>query len=350
MYIILAIVAFLLMILLHELGHFITAKACGVRVDEFAVGMGPALWKKQKGETLYALRAVPIGGYCSMAGEDGELPDDPRSFTRQSAWKRAIILVAGAAMNFLTGLLLLVIIFSQAKALNVPVIGEFFEGCPYEADGTLQLGDEFYSIDGHRTWFASNVSEYLARGGDAHDIVLIRNGERIRLDDITLERRLYPGQGQEMIGFRFSAMPATFGATVRYSWHCAQDFVRMVYSTLRDLFAGVVGIRDLSGPVGIVSMINDVGETSASRADALLNVFYFIAFISVNLAVVNLLPIPALDGGRVFLLIVTAVVEAITRRKIDPKYEGYIHTAGMVLLLGLMAFVMFQDIARIIAG
>ena len=347
MYIVIAIVAFLTMILLHEFGHFITAKACGVRVEEFAVGMGPAIWKKQVGETLYALRAIPLGGYCAMAGEDEEL-DDPRAFTSQPAWKRAIILVAGAAMNFLTGLILIFIVFSNAKALNAPVIGSFFEGCPYESEELLQVGDEFYSVDGHRTWFASNVSEYLARGGNTHTVVLVREGERRTLENVTFERRLYPGQEQELIGFRFSPIPVTFSSNVRYSWYCAKDFVRMVYSSLRDLLAGAVGFKDLSGPVGIVSMINDVGETSASRADALLNIFYFIAFISVNLAVMNLLPIPALDGGRVFLLVITAIVEAITRRKINPKYEGYIHTAGMVLLLGLMAFVMFQDIARIV--
>ena len=349
MYIIFAIVAFLIMILLHELGHFLTAKACGVRVEEFAIGMGPALWKKQVGETLYAVRAIPLGGYCAMAGEDGELPDDPRAFTNQKPWKRAIILVAGATMNFLTGLVLLLLVFSQAKSLNVPVIDSFFEGCPYEADGTLQKGDEFYSVDGHRTWFSSNVSQYLARG-EKHDVVLIRNGERVVLEDQTFARRLYPGVEQELIGFRFGTIPATFSANIRYSWYCAQDFVRMVYSSLRDLLAGAVGVKDLSGPVGIVSMINDVGETSESTADAIWNILYFIAFISVNLAVMNLLPIPALDGGRIFLLIVTAIVEAVTRRKIDPKYEGYIHTAGMVLLLGLMAFIMYQDIARIITG
>ena len=349
MYIFIAIVAFLTMILLHELGHFLTAKACGVRVEEFAVGMGPAIWKKQVGETLYALRAIPLGGYCAMAGEDGELPDDPRAFTNQTPWKRAVILVAGATMNFLTGLVLLLIVFSQSESLNVPVIDSFFEGCPYEADGTLQLGDEFYSIDGHRTWFSSNVSEYLARGGEEHDIVLIRDGEKVTLNDQTFERKRYPGEERELIGFRFGTIPATFTNNVRYSWYCAKDFVRMVYMSLHDLLAGAVGVKDLSGPVGIVSMINDVGETSETRAAALINIFYFIAFISVNLAVMNLLPIPALDGGRVFLLIVTAIVEGVTRRKIDPRYEGYIHTAGMVLLLGLMAFVMYQDIARIIA-
>ncbi|MBQ6403703.1 MAG: site-2 protease family protein [Oscillospiraceae bacterium] len=336
------------MILLHEFGHFVTAKACGVRVEEFAVGMGPAIWKKQTGETLYALRAIPLGGYCAMAGEDGELPDDPRAFTNQKAWKRAVILVAGAAMNFITGLILLFIVFSSAGQLSVPVIGSFFEGCPYEESGVLQVGDEFYSVDGHRTWFPGNVSTYLARGGDTHDVVLIRDGEKVTLERITFERQLYPGETQELIGFRFSAVDATFGRTIVHSWRCALDFVRMVYSSLRDLFAGVVGVKDLSGPVGIVSMINDVGETSESRADALINIFYFIAFISVNLAVMNLLPIPALDGGRIFLLIVTGIIEAITRRRIDPKYEGYIHTAGMVLLLGLMAFVMYQDFARII--
>ena len=348
MYILLAILAFGILIAVHELGHFMAAKACGVRVEEFSIGMGPALWKKQKGETLYALCALPIGGYCAMTGEDEAVEDDPRAFTSQRAWKRIVILTAGAAMNFLIGLVLIFLVFSKAEAFTTPVITGFMDGCPYEGADALQVGDEFWSIDGHRIYFSSNVGEYLARGGDTHDVTVLRDGKKVTLEGFTMTTREYEGQEGRYYGLHFGVKEASLGARLRYSWYCALDFVRMVYSGLRDLLAGAVGVKDLSGPVGIVSMINDVGQSSESTASALWNIAYFTAFIAINLAVMNLLPLPALDGGRIFFLVVTWIVERISRRKIDPRYEGYVHTAGMVLLLGLMAFVMYNDIARII--
>lgn len=348
MYILLAILMFGVLIAVHELGHFIAAKACGVRVEEFAIGMGPAIWKKQKGETLYALRCLPIGGFCAMAGEDEEL-DDPRAFTSQSAWKRVIILVAGAAMNFLIGLLLILLVFSKAEAFTTPTITGFMDGCPYEGETALQEGDLIWSIDGHRIYFSSNVSEYLTRGNGTYDIVVKRDGEKVKLEDFEMIPREYEGQEGKYYGLHFGVKEASFGARLRYSWYCALDFVRMVWNGLRDLLAGAVGVNDLSGPVGIVSMMNDVGQTAESTAVALNNLAYFTAFIAINLAVMNLLPLPALDGGRIFCLIVTWCIERVSRKKVNPKYEGYIHTTGMVLLLGLMAFVMYNDISKLIS-
>ena len=321
MYILLAILVFGILIAVHELGHFLVAKACGVRVDEFAIGMGPASWKKQKGETLYAVRCLPIGGYCAMAGED-EAIDDPRAFTSQPAWKRFLILCAGAFMNFVFGLLLLLIVFAQAKSFSTPTLTDFMDGCPYQGEDALQVGDTIWSIDGHRIYFTTNVSEYLARGGDTHDIVVKRDGKKVALNDFYLVAREYPGQDGKMYGFYFGTKPATFGAKLQTTWYSAMD--------------------------GIVSMMNEVGKESATKAAAFSNIAYFSALIAVNLAVMNMLPLPALDGGRVFCLLVTWVLERISRRKIDPKYEGYIHTAGLVLLLALMAYVMYNDISKLV--
>ncbi|EKC64395.1 membrane-associated zinc metalloprotease, partial [human gut metagenome] len=259
MYILLAILVFGILIAVHELGHFLVAKACGVRVDEFAIGMGPAIWKKQKGETLYAVRCLPIGGFCAMAGED-EAIDDPRAFTSQPAWKRFLILCAGAFMNFVFGLLLLLIVFAQAKSFSTPTLTDFMDGCPYQGENALQVGDTIWSIDGHRIYFTTNVSEYLARGGDTHDIVVKRDGEKVALNDFYLVAREYPGQDGKMYGFYFGTRPATFGAKLQTTWYSAMDFVRMAWMGLSDLFAGAVGVKDLSGPVGIVSMMNEVGK------------------------------------------------------------------------------------------
>ncbi|MBQ9249317.1 MAG: site-2 protease family protein [Oscillospiraceae bacterium] len=349
LYVLFAILIFGVLIAVHEFGHFATAKACGVQVDEFAVGMGPALWKKQKGETLYALRAIPIGGYCAMAGED-EASDNPRAFTNQSAWKRAVILVAGAAMNFLLGLLVILCLYAGATAFRAPILSGFMEGCPYEHADGLQQGDRFYKIDGHRIYQYYDVSDFLSQGGSSHDLVMIRNGQKVKLDDFYMVPVEYEGQENKMYGFYFGYEEATLGVKLRYTWDTAMEFGRMVWMGLRQLVTGQVGVKDMSGPVGIVDLMAETGQNAASIGDAVYNILYLGAFIAVNLAIMNMLPIPALDGGRVFLLLVTWLIESLTRKKLDPKYEGYIHGAGMVLLLGLMAIVMFNDVVRIVTG
>lgn len=348
MYIVIAILLFGILIAVHEFGHFICAKSLGVKVNEFAIGMGPAILKRQKGETLYSLRCLPIGGFCAMEGEDEET-EDPRCFTLQPAWKRFIILVAGSAMNFLFGFLLILIIFSGG-AFSTPTVTEFMDGCPYEGEAALEEGDTFYSIDGYRIYFTSNVTQFLSRGDGVYDVVVIRDGERVEIDGFELKLLEYEGQDSPKYGFYFGVVEEGFFAGIKYSWYCALDMVRDVWLALSDLVAGAVGIDQLSGPVGIVSMINDVGESSATVGIALENIAYFGAFIAINLAVMNLLPLPALDGGRIFFLVVNGAVTLVTKKKINPKYEGYVHAAGMVLLLALMAYVMYNDIARLITG
>ena len=347
LFILITILLFGALIAIHEFGHFIAAKTLGVRVEEFAIGMGPKLLSRTRGETTYSLRALPIGGFCSMEGEE-EASDDPRSFSGKPAWKKFIILVAGAFLNFVTGLVILLVLFSVAGSPSAPVVSGYLPGAEDIQETGLLPGDEFYRIDGHRIYFTTNVSEYLARGGDTHDIVVKRDGEKVALNDFYLVAREYPGQDGKMYGFYFGTKPATFGAKLQTTWYSAMDFVRMAWMGLSDLFAGAVGVKDLSGPVGIVSMMNEVGKESATKAAAFSNIAYFSAFIAVNLAVMNMLPLPALDGGRVFCLLVTWVLERISRRKIDPKYEGYIHTAGLVLLLALMAYVMYNDISKLV--
>ncbi|HHU21812.1 MAG TPA: site-2 protease family protein [Clostridiales bacterium] len=352
MYIIVAIIVFGLLIATHELGHFIAAKACGVKVVEFSIGMGPAVYKKQGKETLYSLRALPVGGFCAMEGEDSK-SNDPRAFTNQVAWKRIIILVAGSAMNFLLGFVLILLVFSQAESFTTPTITGFMEDCPYEGEDGLMAGDTIYKIDGERIYFSSNVGFYLGRGnGKTVDLVLIRDGKKIYLDDYPMTLREYEQGGETVLkyGLYFGVKETGAAARLKYSWYCVLDFVRLVRLGLVDLVTGVVGIRDMSGPVGIVGLINDVGQGSENVSDAISNIAYFTAFITVNLSVMNMLPIPALDGGRVLFLVVTWVTERVLRRKIDPKYEGYIHAAGLFLLFGLMAVVMFNDIVKIIAA
>ncbi len=346
-YVLLAILLFGLLIAIHEFGHFTAAKLCGVKVEEFSIGMGPALLKKQKGETLYSLRALPIGGFCAMIGED-ESSDDPRAFTSQAVWKRVIILIAGSFMNFLLGFVIVLCIYSSAVAFRAPVIVGFMDGCPYEGADMFQEGDRIISIDGHKILQYSDISEYLSSGDGTYDIVVKRDGKRVKIENIELVPVEYEGYENKMYGFNFGTDEATFANKLRYSWNTTMEFARWVWQGLEQLFQGEASVNDMTGAVGIVDLMAETGESAESTADAILDILYLGAFIAVNLSVMNMLPIPALDGGRVFTLLVTWVIEKITRKHLDPKYEGYIHAAGMILLLALMAYVMFNDIVRIV--
>ena len=351
MSILFAILLFSFLIFIHELGHFLAAKLSGVQVNEFSMFMGPAIFKKQVGETLYSIRCIPLGGYCAMEGED-EDTDNPRSFQKAVWWKRLIILVAGAAMNFVAGVLILCIVFAPAKQFVVPVIDFFEEGCVLNSPEGLQAGDRFLEVDGEKIYVSSDFSLILSfNSGDVHDLLVERNGEKIFLDDFQLVKAEFPDpQGGTSLryGFSFSMEEANFSNKLQYVWNTALNTVRQVRLSIQMLFNGQAGLSDMGGPVMIVDTMAQVADASETAADALMNMLYFGAFIAINLAVMNLLPIPALDGGRVVGLLITTAVEAVIGKKINPKYEGYLHGAGMILLLGLMAFIMFKDVFMII--
>lgn len=353
MSIIFAIILFSFLILIHELGHFLAAKSFGVQVNEFSMFMGPALWQKQIGETLYSVRCVPIGGFCAMEGEDGD-SDNPRAFGEAAWWKRFVILAAGAAMNFVAGVALLAIFFAPDKQFIVPIVSEVQPGCSFYGEEGILPGDRIVSLDGERIYVYSDFNLVLSlKEGDIHDLVLDRGGKRVVLNDLLMEKRDFTdadGTTSKRFGFSFTIAEATFGATWRQIWNTAFDTVRLVRLSLKMLISGQAGLKDVSGPVGIVQQMSEVADASGSRFYAFLNMMYFGGFIAINLAVMNLLPFPALDGGRIVGLLITAGVEGITRRKIDPKYEGYIHSAGMLLLLALMAVIMFKDIIFVIRG
>ena len=353
MSVIFAILLFSVLIFVHELGHFTAAKLSGVQVNEFSMFMGPAIWKKQVGETLYAIRCIPIGGYCAMEGEDGG-SDNPRSFDKAAWWKRLIILAAGAAMNFLIGVVLMVIVVLMVsvclpgKQTAVPVIASFEDYATVNGENGLQAGDRIVEVDGEKLYSYSDFSMILSLNpGDVHDITVRRNGEKVVLKDFLLEKHevtLENGSTGLRYGINFTLSTPNFWEKLGMAWNQSLDTVRMVRLSLQMLLGGKVGIKDMSGPVGIVSEMSKVAAASDSKVTALLNMLYFGGFIAINLAVMNLLPIPALDGGRIVCLLITVVVEAITKKKINPKYEGYPHGAGMILLLALMAIIMFKDV------
>lgn len=347
MYIVLAILAFGILIFVHELGHFLAAKACGVKVTEFSMGMGPQLLHKQKGETVYSLRAFPVGGFCAMEGEE-EVSDDPRAFNNQSVVHRLLILAAGAAMNFLLGLVLVVALYAGADGFNSPVIAGFADGCPYE--GTLQAGDEIRRVNGERIFFTGNFSQYAAADEDGDlDLVIVRDGKRIRLDNYHMVPVDYEVNGTTVkkYGINFVIDTPTVGHVLKYSFYNCLDFVRMVYEGLAQLISGQAAMSDMTGVVGMVDIINETGQSAQTVSEGIANVVFLVAFIAVNLAVMNLLPLPALDGGHILTLLISWGWEKITGKKPNPRIEEYIHYIGLLLLLALMVVLMFNDIVRI---
>ncbi len=353
MTIVFAILLFSTLIFLHELGHFATAKFFGVQVNEFSLFMGPALWQKQIGETLYAIRLIPFGGYCAMEGEE-EDTDNPRSFQKVAWWKRLIVLVAGATMNLITGVALMAAVYLPVQRVVVPVIDSFESYATVHSDEGLQPGDRFLEVDGEKIYVQSDFSLILSLNpGEYHDLVVLRDGKKVTLNNFHMEKHevtLEDGTAQMLYGMNFGVADLDLPGKLSYAWNQSLDTVRLVRLSLQMLLTGKAGLKDMSGPVGIVQQMTTVAEASSTWVDALLNMVYFGAFISINLGVMNLLPIPALDGGRVVGVVLTTAVEAVTRKKIDPKYENYLHSAGMLLLLALMAVIMFKDIFVLFRG
>ena len=348
LYLLAAILMFGILITLHELGHFWTAKLCGVKVNEFSIGMGPLLLKKQGKETQYSLRAIPLGGYCAMEGEEEGVSSDPRAFPNRPWWQRLIILLAGVTMNFLVGVAILALLYAQSTAFYLPVVSGFsLQSAAQEQ--SLQEGDRILRVNGHAVLLTSDISFFLGRDGSGTaDLVVERNGEKVVLNGYRLPE---PG----ILGIYTTPVATNPGLVLRQAVYQALDYVRMVWYSLGDLVSGSVGIREVSGPVGIVSMVGEVGQEGAKAAEsagqpaalgAFVNILSFAAFISINLAVMNLLPIPGLDGGQVVFLALNGIVFALRGKKLDPKYQGWVTAASFVILLLLMAAVTVSDILK----
>ena len=351
-YILAAILIFGILVAVHEFGHFAAAKLCGVRVNEFAIGMGPVIWRKQKGETQYSFRALPVGGFCAMEGED-EDTGEARSFVRQGFWKKLLILVAGSGMNFLTGLVIIFCIYLGAGAFLTDQITGFAPGFPLEGETGLMEGDIFYKIDGYRTYLRGDASMFLSyHTGDTIDIEVIRDGERIVLNDLPMQRREYTStDGSAYTGFGLYVgthmEEATLLSRLKYTWNTGLNFVQLVWFSLEQLFAGGASVEDLSGPVGIVSTMTEIGSTSETTSQALESIFYFGALLAVNLSVMNMLPIPALDGGRVFFLVVDAVCMLLFKKTIPEKYQSVVNGAGFAVLMAFMLLVTLNDVSKL---
>ncbi len=345
MKIILALVIFEIIILIHEFGHFIVAKKCGVKVNEFALGMGPAIFKKQKGETLYAIRIFPIGGYCAMEGEDAESSDDG-AFNKKPVPKRIAIVVAGAIMNLILGFVLLIICTSMSAPIASTTVSYFEDNAKSHETG-LEIGDKIVKVNGMRIYTDMDLSYQFQNDADGiFEMVVVRNGEKVKLPNVTFQS----DENTTHIDFRVQPIEATFGTVMSRSFKQSITDARLIYISLGDLVTGKYSIKDLSGPVGIVDVIGDVIQNETTEENGVdwraltEQILSLGAFITINIGLFNLLPLPALDGGRLIFLI----VELIRKKPVPPEKEGVVHFVGFAALMLFMVVITVSDIIKII--
>ena len=341
--VLISILVFGLLIFIHEFGHYICARIFKVKIIEFSIGMGPKIieYKSKKTDINYALSSIPIGGYVAMAGEDGE-SEDPNSFDKKPAWQRLIITVAGASVNIIAGFVVMLIytclvnIGGTTVAQFVPQEETGFEISSY--DSGLREGDEIIAVDGKRVRISDELSyEIMRRGYEPITLTVVRGGEEM---DITVEFPKIGESGQTFgcADFLVYREEKTFFSVVSYAFSKGALLVRMCWESVYDLIVGRYTFEAVSGPVGISSAIGDAAKAGA------LQLLYLTALISINLGVMNLLPFPALDGGR----LITILIEMITRRRIPPKIEGIINATGLFILLGFSAVVLVKDVIALI--
>lgn len=347
---IVSILIFSLVVMIHELGHFLCAKKAGIQVNEFSIGMGPALFTRVKNGTRYSVRALPVGGYVSMAGEDEELEEEEPApggeeplektglpYPQVKVWKRFIVVAAGAVMNLVLGFVVLLVLFSGADTLGSRTVALVEEGSSVEASG-LQVGDEILAINGRRCFVTNDIVYELQRSEDfTADFTVRRNGEKVQLDDIRFDQ-VETGDTVTMdMGFKVYALEKTPLNVIRQAFDYTLFYARLVFRSLLDLVTQRVSVTELTGPVGIVSAINQAAGMGVAEVLSLL------ALLTVNLGIFNLLPFPALDGGKlVFLLI-----EGIFRRPLPKRFEIWVNLAGLFFLFAVMIFATVNDITRL---
>lgn len=345
--VIIALIVFSAIIFFHELGHFTFAKLNGIYVNEFAIGMGPTLFSFTKKETKYSLKLIPMGGFCMMLGEEEDIADE-HSFSAKSVWARLSVVLAGPVFNFILAFILAVILIGFC-GYDAPTIKDFTQNSPAKEAG-LQKGDLITEFAGHKIYNFREVLIYLQfyQGNDAIDVVVSRDGTKHSYS-IVPEKK----DGSTLIGVQSNGRIKSGVLNVlKYSALELRYQVKTTFLSLEYLISGKLGLKNLSGPVGIVSMMNDTidaakesaeGDTSVAIINVIINMINFCILLSANLGVMNLLPIPALDGGRtVFLLF-----EAIFRKRISTDKEAFVNMVGFMLLIGLMVVVMFQDVIKL---
>ncbi len=332
-----AVLLFLILIVIHEFGHFISAKLLGVRVNEFAIGFGPKLFSKQGRETKYSLNLIPLGGYCAMEGEDEE-SEDQRAFCNKKAWKRFIIVVMGAVFNLLLGLIIVAIILAPSKMFATTTIAEFEENASTYESG-LRVDDTILEVEGRKIFTTYDLSYAFTNVDDGKvDIKVKRNGEKVNLEDVTFKTTQEQGITFLNVDFKIYGEEKTVGSYIKNTVKTAISYCAVVWRSFIDLISGKYGISAVSGPVGVTVAVANVAKQN------LMNVLPIMALVTINLGIFNLFPIPALDGGRLMFIL----YEMIFRKPVPQKLESVIHGVGFVILFGIMILIAAKDIWALI--
>lgn len=342
-----SLIIFSVVVIIHELGHFLLAKKNGICVTQFSIGMGPRIVHFKKGETEYCIKLFPFGGSCMMLGEDGmtteEDYDKSRSFQEKSVWARISVIAAGPIFNFILAFIFSVILIG-CIGYDAPIVGEVMEGYPMEEAG-LQAGDKIVKLNKESVKIYREVSMFMQlNGGEEIQLTYERNGKK---HTTIITPRYDEEAGYYLMGMRSDGrIKGSAFNTLKYSVYEVRWWIKYVFKSLGMLVTGQVKATELQGPVGIVNVISDTYEESSKYGTftVVMSMLNFSILLSANLGVMNLLPLPALDGGRLVFLI----IEAIRGKKIPPEKEGMVHFVGIVLLMALMVFVMINDIKRIL--
>lgn len=352
--IIVAVFLFLIMIVIHELGHFVAAKLLGVKVNEFSVGFGPAIFKKQGKETLYSVRLVPFGGFCAMEGEDEE-SGDSHAFCNKAPWRRFIIVAAGAVFNIIFGLILAACIVVPKDIYASTTVSRFSETAVSCSEGGLMIGDEILKINGRGVNTDYEMSYNFTNIKSEPNIIMVsdreveavalqmvvrRGGEKVTLDRVPFAYAEENGIRYVKLDFWVQPVERTFFSAVGQTFKTTFSYIKIVLWSLVDLLSGKYGLSAMGGPVAVTGTLSEAAKSGISSLLPML------CLITINLGVFNLLPVPALDGGRLLFIL----AEMIFRRPIAKKYEPYVHAAGLILLLGLIGVVTINDIIRLIKG
>ena len=327
-------------IFVHELGHFLAARAFDVTITEFAIGFGPKIFSRvsKKSGTRYSIRALPFGGFTGMAGED-EASDDPNAFSKKALWQRFIIIAAGSLTNIIIGVIIMVSLVIASKSLGSTVIYSFNppEGATTaqsQSEG-LMVGDKILSVGGERVHTANDlVYEIMRRGIKDVDVVVLRDGKEVTIKNVTFP--VYSANGVLFgdIDFTVYAEGKTFPVVVKHAFYRCQFTIEMIWESLFDLITGRYSVKSVSGPIGVTEALGEAVESGIG------NLLYITVILSMNLGIMNLLPLPALDGGRLMFLL----IELVRGKPINPVYEGYVHLVGLIILFGIMIAVAFKDI------
>lgn len=328
------------LIFIHELGHYLCARLFKVSIHEFAIGMGPKLLRRVSKKTgiAYSLRALPIGGYVSMEGEDAQ-SDDENAFSKKPVWQRIIITAAGAAMNILVGILVMSLLVMFQKDLPSTTITKFESNEAVSYQSGLRLGDKVTKIGNANVYIANDmVYEIMRNGVEPIDVTVIRNGEKVVLPDVVFPTFTDGGTLFGTVDFYVAPEDKTPVTVLKHAFFRSTSTIVMIWESLFDLITGRYGVESVSGPVGVTEALGE----AASEGSA--NLIYLSVVISMNLGVMNLLPLPALDGGRLLF----QFIEIIRRKPLRPEVEGYIHFAGLILLMLLMVIITFKDVMTLL--